>query len=341
VAHELNDLFKAVSRLDGNLGYLRVDGFTDPATAADTAAAAFNFLANTEALVVDLRYNGGGNPVMVAYLESYLFDHRVHVNDIYFRSTNSTTSYYTEDQVPGKRYLGRDVYILTSRDTISGGEGFAYEMRAEKRAESVGEVTAGGANPGQIQRIDDNFGIFVPFGRVINPVTGTNWEGVGVTPDIATSADLALKVAQLAALEKLMRDGHDRPPDLVTEMKSTADQLQKDITAARIVSNRCPEAAAPAIHAVTDANYGDHVTAVGTMIVWGTGFTAEGGNSLQFTGEGSGSATLSGTDGSYFWDASDNQINSAVNGRLTQGQWAVVVQNACGVSSAPFPIAIQ
>jgi hypothetical protein len=327
-----NYAISAAQRLPGNIGYLRVDGFLDPSSAAEAIAAAMNFLQHTEALLIDVRYNGGGRPEGVAALESYLFDQKTLVNQIYFRDTNSTTSYYTSDTVPGKRYSHKDVYVITSRNTISGGEELPYDLQALKRAIVVGEVTAGGANPGGFQRIDDNFAIFVPSGRAINPVTGANWEGAGVQPDIQASADSALWVAQLTALRKLASDGTYRPPPMVADMESTIAQLQQQVN-----GTICPT---PDIQSVTDENYGQNVRSNGVAIVWGQGFAEAGGNSLRFV-QGQTTITLDEKDGLYFWDQSSTQINAAVGSRVSPGRWQLVAGNACGNFSNGFPIVIH
>jgi CubicO group peptidase (beta-lactamase class C family) len=196
--------FQKVERLDGNIGYIDLRGFQDAGWAAETAAAAMNFLANTEALIFDMRNNGGGQPEMVQLLCSYLFDSRTHLNDIYWRPTDKTTEYWTLDKVAGKKYGDKkEVYVLTSRRTFSAAEEFTYNLKNLKRANIFGEVTGGGAHPVDFYRINDHFGIGVPAGRAINPVTKTNWEGTGVKPDIETPAEQALKVAQLDALKKI------------------------------------------------------------------------------------------------------------------------------------------
>lgn len=144
---------------------------------------------------------------MVAYVSSYLFDRRTHLNDLYTRSTGETRAFWTRDRVPGRRFGGaRPVYVLTSARTFSGAEEFAYNLQALKRATLVGEVTGGGAHPVRGRRIDAHFLIGVPFARAVNPVTRTNWEGVGVAPDVRVPAGEALARAQ-----SLLRGAAPRP----------------------------------------------------------------------------------------------------------------------------------
>jgi hypothetical protein len=193
---EINCSFEKVERLEGNVGYLKFDAFYDADLCAPTVAAAMTFLAGTRAMIIDLRQNGGGSPKMVALVASYLFDRRTHLNDLWTRSTNATAEFWTQDTVAGRRFGGeKPVYVLTSARTFSGAEEFTYNLKTLKRATIVGETTGGGAHPVRGRRIDEHFMIGVPFARAINPITHTNWEGVGVEPDTKVPASEALKAA--------------------------------------------------------------------------------------------------------------------------------------------------
>lgn len=195
--------FEKVEHLAGNIGYLKFDMFAPPYICGETVVAAMGFLANSDALIFDLRENGGGAPRMVAFIQSYLFAYPTHLNDLYERKENTTEQFWTSPYVPGKKMPDVPVYVLMSKNTFSGGEEFCYNLKALKRATLIGETTGGGAHPVGPSAIDDHFTIFVPFARAINPVTKTNWEGVGVEPDIKVPADDALKEALKLAREKL------------------------------------------------------------------------------------------------------------------------------------------
>lgn len=226
----MNYGFERVERLPGNIGYIDLHGFMDPESGGDTVAAAMALLANTDAMIIDLRQNGGGSPEMVQLICSYFFEGEpVHLNDLYFRPDDSTHQYWTLPHVPGRRYIGKDVYILTSKHTFSGAEEFSYNMKNLKRATLVGETTGGGAHPGGEVRLDDHFAVFLPVGRAINPITKTNWEGTGVTPDVACPAEQALKTAQIAALKKVLPNIGD--PERRANTQAYLETTQKELDA--------------------------------------------------------------------------------------------------------------
>jgi len=198
-----NCAFETVEHLPSNIGYLKFNGFADPAHCGPTATAAMNFLGNVNAIIFDLRENGGGDPRMIAYLSTYLFSEPTHLNDLYNRKEDSTTQYWTLPYVPGKRLAGKPVFVLTSSRTFSGGEEFTYNLKMLKRATIIGETTGGGAHPVSGHRIDDHFMIGVPFARAVNPISKTNWEGTGVEPDVKVPAGDALDVAKKMAAEQI------------------------------------------------------------------------------------------------------------------------------------------
>ena len=199
----INCGFQKAERLDGNIGYVKFDMFGDVGICGPKATAAFGSLGEVDALIVDLTENGGGHPEMVAFVSSYLFAKRTHLNDIYERKQNKTTQHWTKPDVPGKKFSKQPVYVLTSSRTFSGAEEFAYNLKNLKRATIVGETTGGGAHPTRGVRLDDHFMLGVPFARAINPITKTNWEGTGVEPDVKVSAAQALETAKKLAAERI------------------------------------------------------------------------------------------------------------------------------------------
>jgi retinol-binding protein 3 len=202
---KINFGFEKAERMSGNIGYLDIRGFVPVDLGAETAAAAMSFVANTDALIVDLRKNRGGEPEMIAYVLSYLFDQPTHLNDLYQRQGDKTQQWWTKPHVPGLRLGGKKpVYVLTSKDTFSGGEEFAYDVKNLKRATLLGETTKGGAHDSRPVKVSDRFMVEMPFARAINPITRTNWEGTGVAPDIAKPADESLDAAYWMAVDKLI-----------------------------------------------------------------------------------------------------------------------------------------
>jgi hypothetical protein len=217
-------IFK-VERLDGNVGYIDLHAVAQPDEAGPAIAAAMELVSGTGALIIDLRHNGGGAPSGVVFWLSYLFpDDQTHLNDIFDAGTGQTRQFWTLASVPGQRYLDRPVLLLTSARTFSGGEDFAYSLQAQGRAELIGETTGGGAHPTRGQPISATLGISVPFARSINPVTGTNWEGTGVTPDVAVPAEQAFDVAYGKALRHVL--SLSVPPPLLDEAREALAALE-------------------------------------------------------------------------------------------------------------------
>jgi len=210
---------RQVERLDGNVGYLDVRRVAMPANAGPAIGAAMELVAGTYALILDLRQNHGGSPEGVVVWCSYLLDERpTHLNDIFHADTGETRQFWALPYVPGTRYTERPVYVLTSGQTFSGGEDFAYTLQALGRATVVGETTGGGAHPTRGFPISAAVHIGIPFARSINPVTGTNWQGTGVVPDVAVPEAQARDTAYAKALEHVL-GMDDVPPPILHEAR--------------------------------------------------------------------------------------------------------------------------
>ncbi len=233
----INFGFERVERLNGNIGYIDLRGFNDHEAGAETVAAAMNFVANTEALIFDLRQNGGGSPFMIQLISSYLFgDKPVHLNNMYWRRDGRTDEFWTKPELAKVKFTNKDIYVLTSNYSFSGAEEFSYNLKNLKRATIVGETTGGGAHPGGMVRLHEHFGVFIPVGRAINPITKTNWEGTGVEPDIKTPKEQALKTAYLMALHKSLANIKDE--QVKNGVKGLIDQTQKELDEKKQISKK-------------------------------------------------------------------------------------------------------
>lgn len=201
--------FRAVQVLPGNLGYVDMRGFAHFEPTGDQGArlaadAALALTAGTDALIFDLRDNGGGSPAMVGYLVGHFVPEGAKVYNTFKSRGEADATEAPTVPIAAPRRLETPIYILTSGRTASAGESFAYTLQAAKRAVVVGEASAGGANPGGSVPIGDGLSVFISGGTPVNPITGRNWEGTGVTPDVAVPAGQALVRAQQLALEKLV-----------------------------------------------------------------------------------------------------------------------------------------
>jgi C-terminal processing protease CtpA/Prc len=191
-----NFLFSKVEILPGNIGYVKFNGFVGfRDQARPTFTSAFRFVANTKAIIIDLRDNGGGSPAMVSQIESYFFPVKTHMNDIIDRK-NGTDVFWTDPSKADSVLLQQPVYILTSRRTFSGAEDFSYGMQTVHRAVIVGDTTGGGAHPVGPVPVALGFVANIPFARSMNPYTHTDWEGTGVIPDIPVASTKALETAE-------------------------------------------------------------------------------------------------------------------------------------------------
>ena len=208
-AAQLGYGIEKVQRLPGNVAYVELRGFGPTELVSAAYASTMNLVAGSDALILDLRRNGGGSPTSVSLWMSHFFaqgDER-HLNDIYTRNTNETQQFWTSTGV-GERYT-KPVYVLMSPRTFSGGEECAYDFQTQKRATLVGETTGGGANAGDRFALGHGMVVNIPTARAINPITHTNWEHVGVKPDVAVPAADAQKTAYVTILRDQLAKATD------------------------------------------------------------------------------------------------------------------------------------
>lgn len=229
VAEQDNFGFHKLERLPGNIGYLDIRQFHRAAWGSATAAAAMTFLANTQALIIDLRNCLGGHADMVVLISSYLFgDVPVHLGDIYWRDEDTLQEYWTHPVEPSLRFVDKPVYLLTSKATFSAGEAFAKALQIHERALVVGEQTDGGSHPGVSYRINPHFEAFIPVGRAILPIIQEDWECKGVSPDILVPAEQALKSAYHLAFELIFNSNKEPFSDLPFSLKEEAEEALQE-----------------------------------------------------------------------------------------------------------------
>lgn len=194
-----NCAFLRAERLADNIGYLKLNGFGSPEYCKPTVDAAMAFVKGTDALIVDLRDNNGGDADLVTYFASYFVAPRTLLATTWTRASGQTDSAWTT-HVAGPRFAeSKPVYVLTSTRTFSAGEAFAYELQQLKRVTVVGDPTAGGAHPTWPRRVTDHFYVNTPGARITSPISGTDWEGVGVQPNVLAPQAEALDVARRLA----------------------------------------------------------------------------------------------------------------------------------------------
>ena len=197
----------SVQRLAGNVGYLDLQPILFPAViGGELITAAMNLLAATEGLIIDVRQCLGGEPAMVAFLISYLWDHDpVQLTGLQERQDDRPRQSWTLPYVPGRRFgRAKPVYALTSATTFSGGEQLAYDLQQLRRAVIIGETTRGGGHAREGFRVGPHLEATISVAAAVNPVSGTSWEGTGVTPDIHTPAAQARDDAYRLALEQVV-----------------------------------------------------------------------------------------------------------------------------------------
>ncbi|MFT4535262.1 MAG: hypothetical protein ACJA1A_000534 [Saprospiraceae bacterium] len=222
--------FTTVKIMEGNVGYLDLRSFAGLGMGRHFADAYMKLIAQTDAVIIDMSKNGGGDPAMVQYLCSFFFKGNVHLNSLYFREGDRTIDFFTLDEVEGEKMLDVPLFVITGKKTFSGAEEFSYNMQTRKRATLIGETTGGGANPGGSRVINSDLTVFIPTGMAINPITKTNWEGVGVIPEIKTTAEEAQSKAHemaMVAAESYREDSNAKFTKKYNELNASFSSFKK------------------------------------------------------------------------------------------------------------------
>lgn len=221
--------FDKVMRLDGNIGYIEYTGFPEGNKSAQQILdATMNFVSNTNALIIDLRNNRGGDGKMVRLFLSYFFNERIKLSEIYTRYNNKTEEKYTYKKVNGKKYLDKPVYLLVNNNTISAAEALAYNLQQNKIAKVIGDKTYGAANPVKVFFIGKKYQLFIPISVEKNAVTETNWEHTGINVDEKVNSEKALIKAQIIALENLLKS-NTKTELTENEIKEKILKLEKQL----------------------------------------------------------------------------------------------------------------
>ncbi len=225
-----NFYFTKTEVMPGNIGYVRWDGFVGFTKEAEPIYdAAFKFVSNTKALIIDMRYNGGGSPETVNAMLNYFFTKKLPMNHI-IDHRHDTVKHYTDPSITSFK-LSMPVYVLTGKRTFSGAEDFTYAMKYAKRATIVGDTTGGGAHPAGPAPLGQGFVLNIPNARSYHEVTGTNWEGTGVYPDVFVKGEQALEKAQLLIFkDRLLAAGNEEEKQ---QVQSLITALENKITLAQ------------------------------------------------------------------------------------------------------------
>jgi tetratricopeptide (TPR) repeat protein len=200
-----NGGFGKIELLEGNIGYVSLEGFRrEDIPKVD---AVMNYFSTADAMIIDLRENGGGNS-LGQYWSSYFLEDNIAVSGLYERRTDNYSELKTV-AVKGKKRLNIPLFILTSHFTFSAAEAFAYDLQCRNRAFVIGETTGGGAHPVEFMALPEGYSVIMPYARSINPISKTNWEGIGVQPNLLTASDRTFETAKLRAREaaKMYREG--------------------------------------------------------------------------------------------------------------------------------------
>jgi len=223
-----NKGFSRLEWMEGNIGYLDIRRFYKFSDIKDLVIATMRFLSNANAIIIDLRENGGGSG---DYLSSYFLKYPTQLNSWYSREDDFLTEFWTSKEIGVERLTDVPLFLITSKRTFSAAESFAYDMKVRKRATIIGDSTKGGAHSVDLYKINDQFEIYIPTARAINPITGTNWEGAGVIPDIFVPAENALDTTIVLAKEAAAEFARAKE----AKLKSAVAEMQTHLARAEIL----------------------------------------------------------------------------------------------------------
>jgi tetratricopeptide (TPR) repeat protein len=217
--------FLRLEWLEEEIGYLDFRRFNAHAEAREMLFCAINFLSSAHAIIIDLRQNQGGSMDMIPVLSGYFLEHPTQLSGIYYRHGDITLDIWTRGVVQGEPLLDIPLFLLIGPDTFSAAESFAYDMKVRKRAILVGDSTKGGAHSVDLYQINDRFEIYIPTARAVNPVTGTNWEGIGVIPDVLISSESAMDTALVLAKKAAQEYGKKKDTTMMGFVRKMQVQL--------------------------------------------------------------------------------------------------------------------
>jgi len=227
-ARRANFGFSEARVMEGNVGFLKLTSFDGSPEAFGAAAAAMQFLSHCEALILDVRFNPGGDAGMVQFLASYFLEGEpVLLDEFHYRQGGRISQLWSLPYVPGKKLAGTDLYILIDAYTFSAAEGLAYDLQALKKAVISGEPSVGGAHAVEERTVLDRYLLFMPVAYSKNPVTNTNFQGKGVQPDLQFSGETALLRTRIHAVEQLLKKAQDQARK--TELEDVLKGLKEKI----------------------------------------------------------------------------------------------------------------
>jgi tetratricopeptide (TPR) repeat protein len=219
--------------LENGIGYLDYRRFYTQEKAKEMLLHAVQFLSSANAIIIDLRKNQGGSGSLIPLLLSYFLEYPTQLTGTYYRNGDITEEWWIHEKVKGKRLLDVPLFLLIGKNTFSAAEYLAYDLKVRKRAILVGETTKGGAHSVDLFKIGEGFEIYIPTARAVNPVTGSNWEGTGVIPDVAvpekSALDTAIGLAKKAAREygKVKDKKNMGAVDVIQRQLDQAEMLYK------------------------------------------------------------------------------------------------------------------